>query len=306
MNHDDRRRLPPMAMLQCFEAAARLGSFSRAALALGLTQSAVSRHVANLEQWLGVTLFDRNGRRIALNAAGRQFDEDLTPALDSIRRATGRLMEPQSEHVVELAVLPGFGMRWLAPRLPRLSRKHPELVVNITARADIFDFAREPFHAAIHVGAPDWPGARHDLLFPESVVPVVSPTLRDLEGITAPEDFLRIPLLVQSQRRDAWSRWFATFGRPGPEIDALPSIDHFLMLAQAVKAGGGAALIPSFLIEPELESGELVIPIDAPLTEQRSYWLACPEAPRQTQALTCFRRWLSQECRSDEAQEIKQ
>jgi len=306
MNHDDRRRLPPMAMLHCFEAAARLGSFSRAAQAMGLTQSAVSRHVANLEHWLGVTLFDRNGRRIALNAAGRQFDEDLTPALDAIRRATGRLMEPEPENVVELAVLPGFGMRWLAPRLPRLSRKHPELVVNITARADIFDFAREPFHAAIHVGTPDWPGARHDLLFPESVVPVVSPTLRDLEGIATPDDFLRIPLLVQSQRRDAWSRWFALFGRPGPEIDALPSIDHFLMLAQAVKAGGGAALIPSFLIEPELESGELVIPVDAPLTEQRSYWLAYPEASRQTQALTCFRHWLVEECRSDQAQEIKQ
>jgi LysR family glycine cleavage system transcriptional activator len=80
MNHDDRRRLPPMAMLHCFEAAARLGSFSRAAQALGLTQSAVSRHVANLEQWLGVMLFDRNGRRIALNADGRQFHEDLAPA----------------------------------------------------------------------------------------------------------------------------------------------------------------------------------------------------------------------------------
>jgi LysR family glycine cleavage system transcriptional activator len=296
MNHDDRRRLPPMAMLHCFEAAARLGSFSRAAQALGLTQSAVSRHVANLEQWLGVTLFDRNGRRIALNADGRQFHEDLAPALDGIRRATGRLMEPEPEHVVELAVLPGFGMRWLAPRLPRLSRRHPELVVNITARADIFDFAREPFHAAIHVGAPDWPGAQHDLLFPECVVPVVSPALRDLEGIAAPEDFLRIPLLVQSQRRDAWTRWFALSGRAGPEIDTLPSIDHFLMLAQAVKASGGAALIPSFLIEPELESGELVIPVDRPLTEDRSYWLACPKAQRQTRALACFRQWLGEEC----------
>ncbi|WP_395336103.1 LysR substrate-binding domain-containing protein [Novosphingobium sp. BL-8H] len=297
MNHDDRRRLPPMSMLHCFEAAARLGSFSRAAEALRLTQSAVSRHISNLEQWLGAALFDRNGRRVALNDTGRQFMEEIAPALAAIRRATGRLMDPEPEHVLELAVLPGFGMRWLAPRLPRLTQLHPDLVVNIAARVDVFDFAREPFHAAIHVGgAPDWPGAQHDMLFHEHVVPVISPELQAEHGITTAADLLRVPLLVQSSRRDAWTRWFALFGMSGPDAQSLPGVSHFLMLAQAVKAGGGAALIPSFLIAPELEAGELVIPVDRALGEDRSYWLAYPPARKRTKALALFREWLAGEC----------
>lgn len=297
MKPDDRRCLPPMAMLHAFETAARLGSFSRAAEAIGLTQGAVSRHVANLESWLGTALFDRHGRRVVLNAGGSAYLEEIAPALAAIRRATGRLIDPEPEHVIELAVLPGFGMRWLAPRLPRLTRQHPDLVVNIAARTDIFDFSAEPFHAAIHVGAADWPGAEHDLLFQEHVVPVVAPSLRDSHGIAAPEDLLRVPLLVQSARRDAWSRWFAMFGIAAPAMEGLPGLGHFLMLAQAVKAGGGAALLPSFLIAPELEAGELVIPIDAPLAEDRSYWLAYPEHVRRSPALGRFRAWLAQECR---------
>lgn len=298
MNYDDRRRLPPMAMLHCFEASARLGSFSRAAMALNLTQSAVSRHVANLEQWLGATLFDRNGRRVVLNGKGQTYLDDLAPALAAIRRATGRLLDPEPEHVIELAVLPGFGMRWLAPRLPRLTQKHPDLVINIASRVDLFDFAREPFHAAIHVGDPDWPGAEHELLFHEHVVPVIAPALAERQAINHPEDLLRVPLLVQSQRKDAWSRWFSQFGLSGPQPDNLPSISHFLMLAQAVKAGGGAALIPSFLIEPELAAGELVIPFDTPppMQHERSYWLAYPDTSTRMNAFLLFREWMREEC----------
>ncbi|EQB19761.1 LysR substrate-binding domain-containing protein [Novosphingobium lindaniclasticum] len=296
MNHDERRRLPPMSMLHGFEAAARLGSFSRAAEAIGLTQGAVSRHVANLETWLGTPLFDRNGRRVTLNAAGSRFLDEIAPALAAIRRATGRLIDPEPEHVIELAVLPGFGMRWLAPRLPGLSRRHPDLVANLSARTDIFDFAAEPFHAAIHVGAPDWPGADHDLLFHEHVVPVVSPAFRERHGIAEPRDLLGAPLLVQSARRDAWTRWFALFGWDAPDPVTLPSLGHFLMLAQSVKAGGGAALIPSFLVQPELDAGDLVVPFDAPLSEDRSYWLAYPRSVREPAALSRFRAWLAEEC----------
>jgi LysR family glycine cleavage system transcriptional activator len=296
MKYDDRRSLPPMAMLHCFEASARLGSFSRAAEALHLTQSAVSRHIANLESWLGTTLFDRHGRRVAINATGQAYLAHIAPALASIRRATSRILEPEPDHIVELAVLPSFGMRWLAPRLPRLTRQHPDLVVNISARTDIFDLAREPFHAAIHVGGPDWPEANHDLLFHEDVVPVVSPALLARRPITAPEDFLGIPLLIQSQRKDAWAQWFALFGLEGPAPDKLPSYSHFMMLAQTVKAGGGAALLPTFLIASELEAGELVVPIGTSLTQGRSYWLAYSEESKKNAAFGRFRAWLAEEC----------
>ncbi|WP_019831230.1 transcriptional regulator GcvA [Sphingomonas sp. PR090111-T3T-6A] len=290
MSEEDRRTLPPMAMLHSFAAAARHGSFSRAAAEVGLTQSAISRQIANLEEWLGVSLFDRAGRRVRLNEAGRAYAEEVGAALGAIRRATARAMTRPSERVIELATLPSFGMRWLAPRLPRLTERHPDLIVNFAARSDEFDFATEPFDAAIHFGRPDWPGAVCDLLFREAAIPVVSPALA--EGLSEPRDLARLPLLVQSNRRDAWARWFALAGVDHVPEGPLPGFSHFLMLAQAAAAGAGAALVPSFLIEPELASGALVRPFDLALPSERAYYLAYPAAKLESSAFRQLRDWM--------------
>jgi DNA-binding transcriptional LysR family regulator len=290
MSEEDRRTLPPMAMLHSFAAAARHGSFSRAAVEVGLTQSAISRQIANLEEWLGVSLFDRAGRRVRLNEAGRAYADEVVPALGAIRRATARAMARPSERVIELATLPGFGMRWLAPRLPRLTEQHPDLIVNFAARSDEFDFATEPFDAAIHFGRPDWPGAVCDLLFREAAIPVVSPALA--EGLREPRDLAKLPLLVQSNRRDAWARWFALAQVDYVPAGPLPGFSHFLMLAQAAAAGAGAALVPSFLIEPELASGALVRPFGLALPSERAYYLAYPPAKMESSAFRQLRDWM--------------
>jgi LysR family transcriptional regulator, glycine cleavage system transcriptional activator len=293
MNKEDRRTLPPMAMLHSFAAATRHGSFSRAAAEVGLTQSAISRQIANLEEWIGATLFERSGRRVRLNEAGRVYADDILPALAAIRRATARAATRPQERVVELATLPSFGMRWLAPRLPRLTERHPDLIVNFAARTDEFDFAAEPFDAAIHFGRADWPGAACDLLFHEAAIPVVSSALA--AGIRAPADFARLPLLVQSNRRDAWARWFALAGVDHVPEGPLPGFSHFLMLAQAAAAGAGAALVPSFLIGPELASGALVSPIDLPLPSARAYYLVYPPARMDSSAFRALRDWMLDE-----------
>jgi len=290
MSEEDRRTLPPMAMLHSFAAAARHGSFSRAAIEVGLTQSAVSRQIANLEEWVGAEMFDRVGRRVRLNEVGRAYADEILPALAQIRRATAKAATRPAERVVELATLPSFGMRWLAPRLPRLTERHPDLIVNFAARTDEFDFAAEPFDAAIHFGLPDWPGAAHDLLFHEAAIPVVSPALA--AGIREPADFAKLPLLVQSNRRDAWARWFALAGVDHAPEGPLPGFSHFLMLAQAAAAGAGAALVPSFLIGPELASGALVSPIDLPLPSTRAYYLVYPPARKESAAFRELRDWM--------------
>jgi LysR family glycine cleavage system transcriptional activator len=141
MDQDDRRLLPSITMLQCFEAAARYGSASLAATRIGLTQSAVSRHIASLETWLGKPLFDRVGRRIVLNEQGRLYLDRIARPLGEIRAATRDMLGHGAGRVVNLATLPTFGMRWIAPRLPGLLMHDPELVVNIAARTDIFAFS---------------------------------------------------------------------------------------------------------------------------------------------------------------------
>ncbi|WP_454719039.1 LysR substrate-binding domain-containing protein [Caulobacter segnis] len=287
-----------MAALHSFSAAARHGGFSKAADEIGLTQSAVSRQIAHLEDWLGLPLFDRAGRRVALNAQGEAYAAAIAPALDVIRRATAKALAPRSDRTVNLATLPSFGMRWLAPRLPHLTSRHPDLLVNFAARTDEFDFAQEPFDAAIHFGRPDWPGAKHDLLFRERSIPVVAPQL--IGGLKTPADLARLPLLTQSFRQDAWARWFDLAGvSPRPALRAGPSFAHFLMLAQAAAAGAGAALIPSFLIEPELASGALVQAFDLPMSGQEAYYLVYPADRSDNLGFAQLRDWIIEESREE-------
>lgn len=294
-----RLHLPPMSALNSFVAAARHGSFSRAGQQVGLTQSAVSRQIALLEEWLQTPLFLRTGRRVSLTADGRAYAESIAPALDTIRATTARLSSKRRANELSIATLPSFGMRWLAPRLPRLTAEHPELIVSFAARTQAFNFADEPFDAAIHFGLPDWPRANHDFLFREESVPVCSPQWLTAHPVASALDLREATLLHQSTRPSAWTRWFETQNVDPPPAARQPStsIEHFLMLAQAAAAGAGVALIPRFLIEPELTSGSLVVPIDRPLATEDAYWLVIPDGTNRP-AIQMFRNWLQRETRA--------
>ncbi len=294
MRDISRRLLPPVGALQCFEAAARTESFSRAGDDVGLTQSAVSRQIAMLEGWLDRRLFDRTGRRVRLTAEGREYLDAVTPALARLRRATAALLDKGDANALTIATLPSFGMRWLAPRLPRFSALYPSVTVNFIARSDPFDLAATGYDGAIHYGLPDWRGATHTLLFRETSSPVIAPALLRDRNITAPRDLLTVPLLLQQSRRDAWKRWFDIAG-----VDMTRSIrgatyDQFLMLAQAVAAGAGAALIPTFLIEPELASGALMQTFDFALTGEEAYYFVHPDHS-QSKQLEAFVSWIAHE-----------
>lgn len=292
MNEHARRLLPPMAALHSFMAAARHGSFSKAAEEIGLTQSAVSRQIATLEDWLQTSLFDRNGRRVQLSADGRAYADAIGPALAAIRVATARALAEPAETALRIATLPTFGMRWLAPRLGRLTRDLPDIVIEFAARSYEFDFDEEGFDAAIHYGVPTWPGAEHDLLFRERAIPVIAPRLMEDHPVRTPEDLLHFPMLAQAERRDAWRQWLHHMGAPTDRMIAGPVFEHFLMLAQAAVAGAGVALLPSFMIEPELEAGTLVCPFDQSVVGEDAYYLAFPAERLGRPQFARLREWL--------------
>lgn len=292
-----RKWLPPMSSLIAFEAAVRHGGFSRAGEEIGLTQSAVSRQIAQLEDWLQTPLFDRIGRRVRLNDAGRAYADDLLPALDSIRRASARASARPAQTALRVATLPSFGMRWLAPRLPQLTARHPDLVIDFAARSQPFDFGHEDFDSAVHFGVPqDWPGVAMDFLFREEAVPVCAPAWLAAHPLREPADLLAAPLLSQSSRRDAWARWLTAAGVDASALTPGPAHEHFLMLAQAVAAGAGVALIPSFLIRPELEAGTLVIPFARPMSTEQAYYLVYPP-DALAGPLAQFRDWMVDQAR---------
>lgn len=295
MIEDRRRLLPPIGALQCFLAAARHQSFSRAAEDVGLTQSAVSRQIATLEDWLQCPLFVRVGRRVELNEEGRTYLGQIAPALAAIRGATARILRRPSDTTLSIATLPSFGMRWLAPRLGKLTAAVPELVVDFAARVHEFDFTEEPFDAAIHHGLPTWPGVDHDLLFKERVILVMAPALAERFSVRSAADLLAVPLLMQAERRDAWARWFTQAGIPEARPPKGTSFEHFLMVAQAAVGGAGAALLPSFMIAPEIASGALVCPIDLAVETEEAYYFVYPSDRLQRPHFTRFRAWLLEE-----------
>ena len=296
-----RRNMPATATLQAFEAAARLGSFTLAARELSLTQSAVSRQIRALEQGVGRALFFREKQTVRLTPVGDAYAADIRRALAIISAATLGCRINPGGGVLNLAVLPTFGTRWLAPRLARFTDLHPGITLSLTTRLAPFDFAIDSVDLAIHFGQPHWPGAELAPLMPEAVLPVCSAALRDRYGFVQPADLLRAPLIKLDSRADAWPRWFARHGiaqAPG----AAMLIDQFATAAQLAIAGAGIALMPTFLIAEELAQGQLVTAIDtAPSHSEEAYHLVWPVGRLDYPPLVAFRDWICAEAKSRSA-----
>ncbi len=294
------RRLPSLQALICFEAAARHGSYTRAATEVALTQGAVSRQVAALEQMLGVALFHRTRHGMVLTAEGAAYAKQVALRLQGLARDTQDVMARQSSgSAVQLAAVPSFATQWLIPRLPRLATQAPEITVHIETRTRPFLFAESEFDAALYAGSPqqlaNWPGTRADVLMPEEVVPVASPALLAGRKRWRPEDLTRLPLLQQSTRPLAWQRWFEAHRVREVAALAGPRYELFSMLAMAAASGMGVALIPRMLIQRELASGELVVACATSLPPERAYYLVTPLGAGERAAVSRLRSWLLEE-----------
>lgn len=287
--------LPPIADLLAFEAAARHTSISRAAEELHLTQSAVSRQIRQLEAQLGMAVFHRVRQRVVLTDAGRVYAADVRAVLQQLASATQKTMAwSDGGGLLNLAVLPTFGTRWLIPRLPDFAVLHPEVTVNIAARSEPFDFAQEPLDAAIHFGAPLWAGAVCEYLMHEQVVPVCSPAYQQRLGLAQVPDMSRAVLLQQTTRPTQWADWFEQVSADGQHALRGPRYEQFAMIAQAAVSDLGAALLPRFLVEPEIASGALVQLFAQALQSSDAYYLVYPESRAQAPLVMAFRDWIRQ------------
>ncbi len=288
-----RRRIPGLELLVAFETAARHQSFTRAAEELSLTQSAVCRQIASLEDYLGVRLFNRIKKRVTLSEAGQIYAKQVRESLRRVEHDTMSLMAHRgSGGVVELAVIPTFATRWLIPRLVSFHEDNPAITLDLTTRAEPFMFTDTPFDAAIHFGDPIWPGAIAEYLFGEEIVPVCAPSLLKGRVQITPDELSRLPLLHQSARPDAWREWFDVAGLSHVNAMGGARYELFSMLVQAAKVGLGVTLVPRFFVVNEVQSGKLVIPCPQVLRSQRGYYLVYPENKVGSPSLQVFRRWL--------------
>lgn len=192
---------------------------------------------------------------------------------------------------LNLAILPAFGMHWLAPRLARFAQGHPEVTVNLSTRLKPFDFTDTTFDAAIHYGRQDWPGADSLKLMDEEVIAVAAPGLPVLTHAT---DVLRQPLLQLESRPGDWGRWLAHHGHPGQRPPGM-MFDQFATLTQAAIHGMGVALIPTFLIGRELDERRLIPVFGGPVAALGSYYLVWPRSGPDRGPLRSLRQWLAAE-----------
>jgi DNA-binding transcriptional LysR family regulator len=286
-----RRYLPPIPALMALEAVDRLGTASAAAEELNLTQGAISRALQSLESQLGVPLLIRERQRLRLTPAGHDYVAEVRKALNLLASASITLRANPTGGSLNLAILPAFGMHWLAPRLARFAQTHPEVTVNLSTRLKPFDFSGTPFDAAIHYGRQDWPGVGYLKLMDEEVIAVAAPGFAKLEEAT---DILRQPLLQLESRSGDWGRWLAHHGHPGLRPPGM-LFDQFATLTQGAIHGMGAALIPTFLIQRELAEGRLIPIFGPPVPALGSYYLVWPQSGPDRAPLRSFRDWLAAE-----------
>ena len=286
------RRIPSLTVLQAFEAAARHLSFTRAAVELCVTQSAVSRQIKQLEDGLGQPLFLRSMNRLALTVVGSEYAAAVRKLLCDAESATLALMAYGGRGpLLSLASLPTFGARWLVPRLVNFVDQHPSVQLSMSTYIEPFEFTETGVDAAIHFGTDAWPGATCHRLMGEVAVPVCAPSLSSV-SFEDPAQVAQYPLLQHATRPRAWAEWFAQHGvRNVPALRGM-RFDHFYAVIQAAIAGLGVALLPRFLVDKEIASRELIVMAPQELRSEGAYWLVYPESRSHLPAVRCFRDWL--------------
>jgi LysR family glycine cleavage system transcriptional activator len=286
-------RLPPLAALRAFEAAARLESFSRAAEEIHVTHGAVSHQVKALEEFVGLPLFVRNGRRVSLTADGRRLADRFRAALRDIGEAVESVSRRDRANRLTVSMLPSFAARWLMPRLGRFMEKHPNIFVNVHASLDRVDFARDEVDMAVRFGGGIWPNVEAEKFMDDERFPVASPRLNRGKLPMRPAELAKFRLL--STDDEPWTPWFKAAGVNLPEPES-PMFNDAAMMVQAAIDGRGIAFARRSIAEGDLAAGHLVRLFDIAVKAEESYYLVWPKG-KPSPKVAAFREWMLAEKR---------
>lgn len=288
-------RLPSLNGLRAFEAAARHLSFTSAAAELNVTQTAISHQIRRLEEELGVRLFVRQNRTLALTPQARDYLPGIRAAFNDLRLATDRLLRTDDDRVLTVSTIASLAAKWLLPRLPAFQEAHPAIDVRITTSTALVDFKNGDVDAAIRYGRGQWPGLRADWLMADQLFPVSSPALLKGERpLRCPEDLADHTLLHTSGGyNDDWRLWLTAAGQPA-NISKHPglSFDMIFMTVQAAIDGLGVAIGRTSYVEADIAKGRLVVPFKTTLPDDWGFYLVSPKATADKPKLTAFRQWL--------------
>jgi LysR family transcriptional regulator, glycine cleavage system transcriptional activator len=288
------RRLPPLNSLRAFEAAARLGSFSRAAEELHVTHGAISRHVQLLEEWLGAPMFRRFNRRVLLTEGGRAYLDEIGAAFDRIERATAQYATRGRTRLLRVNATATLTLRWLIPRLSSFQLGNPAIEVRLTTSNEPIETIEEPFDVIIRRRADDLPGYLVIAYLPEYRIPVCSPKLLASNPLRRPQDLERHTLLHPASQPGIWGDWLKAAAVPDLQPKQSLVFEHNYQALQGALDGLGVANGSSSLIADDLAAGRLIMPFSAPRLPGVGYRAYVPETKVGELGVVAFRDWFRQ------------
>jgi LysR family transcriptional regulator, glycine cleavage system transcriptional activator len=286
--------LPSLNGLRAFEAAARHLSFTLAAAELNVTQTAISHQIRRLEEQLGLRLFERRNRGLALTREAQGYLPSVRAAFEDLRQATARLQRPGRDELLVVSTTASLAAKWLVSRMAAFQDAHPGIEVRITTSAHLVDFRREQVDMAVRYGRGIWPGLRAQWLMAEDIFPVCSPALLHAEKpLRRPEDLAHHTLLHATVSREDWQLWLTAAGLPTSLATRRGlSFDQSFMATQAAMDGLGVALGRTPYVETDIAAGRLVVPFDVVLPADAGFYIVAPEETADTPKIALFRDWL--------------
>ena len=287
------RLIPPLKAVRYFELAAEHESFVRAADDLRVSKGAVSQQVKLLEQFLGVALFRRIGRRVTLTDAGRRYHSAARNAFNILEKETERLAGARVRGQLKITVLPAFASIWLVPRLSGFQKSMPHIDIVVFADAEMVDFSRSDAQLGIRYGTTDADELTATYLGHDTLIPVCTPEYAETKAIRRPEDLSRCLLLHDTYWPDDWPRWLSMTGVAGSLGGDGQFFTHYSMAIDTARAGGGIAMGHRLLLRDLIARKELVCPLEQTLAAQQGYFVVVPDNAAHLDYVKRFRNWLT-------------
>ena len=295
-----KRRLPPLVALRTFEVVARHLSLTLAADELCVTPAAVSHQIRTLEAHLGVPLFRRVGRNIALTDAGQLFLPGIRAGIEMLGEAVGQLEGLNQASVLTVSVAPSFAVKWLVPRLDRFQQLHPGIDVRVAATTQLANFNTDNVDIAIRYGNGRYPDLMVEHLLAEAVIPVCSPALFREKQLQRPKD-LATATLLHDDSPDSdptcpnWQAWLRARGVSEIDIARGPRFTQSSLVLDAAVQGRGVALAKATLVEDDLRVGRLVKLFEEPQPVDFAYYIVVPHRLAALPKVAAFVNWLRAE-----------
>ncbi|WP_417451114.1 transcriptional regulator GcvA [Kordiimonas sp.] len=295
------RKLPPLNALRSFEAAARLNSFKKAATELNVTQSAISHQIKHLENALGVELFVRQTRSIALTQSGKALFPFVEKALDLLEEGVQKISRTEHDNILILQSYSTLSVRWLLPKLDRFRVKHPNLQVRLITSQWDPDFTEQDIDLAIMIGTPEANNMRYDYLFSPCLFPVCSPKLLAGDSpLKAPADLAAQTILQVYPSENDWRVWLEATGTEGIDLNAGLSFDSYDHALKTAVRGAGVALAMHPYVSEDFAANLLVNPFPEYEVPATGHWyLVYPKARTNREKIKAFRLWLLDEINAD-------